>query len=145
MENIKYEWIDSSNNKFYDVISIRHKVYVIWQKVPEELEVDKYDFLSDHLIWEYKNSVIATLRLVDVWEWIIKIWRVAVDKKYREQGIWKKIIQLSIEKVKRNKCTSIILESQIKAVWFYEKLWFIKCGTVFMDAWIPHIKMKLDI
>ncbi|WP_375794133.1 GNAT family N-acetyltransferase, partial [Staphylococcus aureus] len=76
-----------------DCFSIRKKVFVEEQGVPEENEIDDYESISVHLIgYDQHNQPIATARIRPINETLVKIERVAVVKSYRGTGIGRKLM-----------------------------------------------------
>jgi len=61
---------------------------------------------------------------------VLNLARLAVDKKYQNQGIGKKLLKfvlmLSIEQKNRFGCVGIIVDAKVESVEFYEKLGFFE-------------------
>ncbi|MBN2110867.1 MAG: hypothetical protein JW705_07270 [Methanosarcinaceae archaeon] len=45
---------------------VRRQVFIIEQNVPEEIEIDKYDCIAEHLIVYHGDMPAATGRMKDV-------------------------------------------------------------------------------
>ena len=80
---------------------------------------------------------IATARLLSSGQ----IGRMAVERKFRSQGIGSAILRDILERAKELKMKSVFLHSQSHATKFYEKLNFLSDGKTFLEADIPHMRM----
>lgn len=125
-------------------LSLRREVFVEEQHVPEELEIDEEDKIAFHLLVLKTEEAVATLRMLPHGE-SIKIGRVAVKKEYRRRGLGTRLVTLAIEHAVRGEFIDAILDAQLESIPFYEGLGFLEEGDVFMDAGIPHKKMRLGI
>jgi predicted GNAT family N-acyltransferase len=137
----------SSKSDFTICTKIRKKVFVEEQSVPEELELDKYDYSKEtvhYLCVDSAGGAVATGRIC-YGDQIAKIGRLAVLKEYRGQGIGHKILRQMLADITQNKVIEARLAAQTYAIPFYEKLGFIAHGEEFMDAGIPHVNMRLQL
>lgn len=135
------------DTELQEAFSVRMQVFVIEQKVPEEEELDAYDASAIHLLARVKTStqdskIVGTARLLDKGNGLGKIGRVAVLKEYRGMGVgaalMAKLEMTTIEEGFRE----IVLEAQLHAIPFYEKLGYIAEGGIFLDANIEHRLMR---
>ncbi|MFN2539945.1 MAG: GNAT family N-acetyltransferase, partial [Mycobacteriales bacterium] len=65
------------------VFELRHEVFVIGQEVPQELERDELDAVSDHAVAIVDGKVVGTGRLLPDGT----IGRMAVSSSVRGQGV----------------------------------------------------------
>ncbi len=122
--------------------TIRSEVFIQEQFVPETLEWDGLDEMATHLLaLSASRTAVATLRLLDDGH----IGRVAVLKPFRRLGIATAMMQLALKITQQRKIDKVILDAQLPVIPFYQKLGFQTTGSVFMDAGIPHIRMRLLI
>lgn len=121
--------------------ALRREVFVIEQKVPEELERDADDMTATHAVGIADGSVVATLRILWKPDYA-KIGRVAVAQSHRGKKLGVKLITFAIEHARKEGQPKVYLESQSDKVGFYEKLGFTSYGEEFMDAGIPHRRMR---
>ena len=133
--------VDSKSPEMKKVFKLRHDVFVKEQSVPPDMEVDEHDSDAVHLAYKQNTSIVGVLRIVEG-EKNAKIGRVAVKKTHRGKGIGKLLIKKAIDLAKKGGHKVAMLESQVHATEFYKKLGFVPYGEIFMDAGIPHIKMK---
>ena len=118
--------------------SIRNKVFVEEQGVPEALEVDGLDGNCIHiLVWDRESS-IATGRMTPDGH----IGRVAVMKNSRGCGVGKLVMNSLIQYASEQHYERVWLSAQCHAVGFYESLGFVAYGKIFQEAGIAHIKME---
>lgn len=129
-----------STDGFEDAYFIRTEVFVREQKVPEEIELDEYDKIADHVVAYLDNKPVGCGRLILNGK-KARIGRVAVLKENRRSGVGKSIC-IELMKIAAEKgVESLVLDAQITASGFYKKLGFTEVGEKFMEAGIEHIQM----
>ena len=121
---------------------LRYQVFVIEQKVPEEMEWDEFDEMAWHAIVTADNQTVGTGRLI-LDGHIAKIGRMAVQSLRRNQGIGKSILNALIQTAKEKGAQECILHAQTHAIAFYAKADFEPHGPIFDEAGIPHVEMRL--
>ncbi len=121
---------------------LRYEVFVIEQKVPEEMEWDEFDGMALHAIVTADNQIVGTGRLI-LDGHIAKIGRMAVQSLRRNQGIGKSILNALIQTAKEKGAQECILHAQTHAIAFYAKADFEPNGPIFDEAGIPHVEMRL--
>ena len=121
---------------------LRYQVFVIEQKVPEDMEWDEFDEIAWHAIVTADNQTIGTGRLI-MHDRIAKIGRMAVQSSRRNQGIGKSILKALIQTAKEKGAQECILHAQTHAIAFYAKEDFEPHGPIFDEAAIPHVEMRL--
>lgn len=123
------------------ILHIREQVFIVEQKVPPELEVDKHDSLSRHVLLFSDATPVATGRLTADGH----IGRVAVLTNHRHQGYGTRII-LKLEQMALTAgLEHVELNAQQQALGFYERLGYKAIGEGFMDAGIEHRHMKKSL
>lgn len=143
---MKMLWAGHTDSFIYqDALSIRKKVFVDEQKVPEDLEIDDLEDKSFHLVVYSNHQAVATARIVEIAPQIYKVQRVAVLMDYRSRGVGKKVMQEAEHKIHMLGGTQIVLEAQLHAIPFYTSLGYRAEGEEFEDAGILHRKMTKDI
>jgi predicted GNAT family N-acyltransferase len=131
-----------SEKELKRAFSIRLRVFVREQGVPEEIELDEDDQKAIHLLAVVNGNSVGTARMV-IKMGRAKIGRMAVLKSYRGKGIGKALLGRAIELARGGGAKSIYLHAQVPVVGFYETTGFSPAGRVFMEAGIPHRKMIL--
>jgi predicted GNAT family N-acyltransferase len=139
--SIKITHWDEAKNQ---VMSIRHEIFIEEQRVPEELEWDEFDQNALHAIVKKENQVIGTARLI-IDNTIAKIGRMAIQKEYRHQGIGQKLLSTLIQRAQEKGAQKCILHAQTHAIAFYAKADFEPHGSIFDEAGIPHVEMRLTL
>lgn len=141
---------EESPENFAKAQVLRNSVFIEEQGVPAELEWDEFDVESVHWLFIQAESgqPVATARLLSYQEAcqarpVAKIGRVAVSQTCRGQGIGEKLMRELLAYAKAEGFQQAILDAQTRAVPFYERLGFIKEGFEFMEAGIPHYRMRL--
>ncbi len=118
--------------------AIRREVFILEQRVPEELEWDEFDITARHVIaFNDKERPIATGRIKPNGH----IGRMAVLKLYRKQGIGSAILVALLAVAKQQNLSEVYLHAQVSAMSFYEQHGFVCNSEQFMDAGIPHRSM----
>lgn len=112
------------------------------QNVPLEEEVDSDDAAALHYIVKEGRRGVGTARLVLKGAGVGKIGRLAVLPEYRRLGIGSALIH-HIRSTDGAHLTELILDAQVAAQRFYERLGFRAEGSIFLDAGIPHVRMRL--
>lgn len=117
---------------------VRYEVFVLEQKVPLEMEWDDMDPLSMHAVAYAGGKAVATGRLLPDGH----IGRMAVIKPLRGQGIGGKILQALMAEASKRGDKAVVLNAQTQAEPFYLRHGFAREGDEFMEAGIPHIRMR---
>lgn len=125
---------------------LRHEVFVDEQNVPVEMEIDAHDETdAEHFLGCLNNQPAAAGRLVFLLDYV-KLGRLVVAKQYRGNSygaiMMTAMIQHAASKRQKQK---LVLDAQIQALKFYEKLGFHAVGPQFLDAGIPHRRMELNL
>ncbi|MFI3329741.1 MAG: GNAT family N-acetyltransferase [bacterium] len=128
-------------NNIEECYKIRFKVFIEEQKFDEEIEIDEYDKIANHILVFKDDIPVATARFFEVKNsW--KIGRVCILKEYRNlklgnylmTEIEKEIIKLDGQKM--------VLSSQWQTIGFYEKNGFVKVGEEYLEEGCRHQKME---
>lgn len=106
--------------------------------MPDEIEIDGLDPECRQFLAVMGGRPIATARLKSVPEGV-KIQRVAVLKDARGTGVGHALMRVLMQAAEPR---PMLLDAQTGALPFYEKLGFVAEGAVFMDAGIPHLRMR---
>jgi len=130
-----------------EAFAVRLEVFVKEQGVPEEEELDAYDSEAVHFVAKDTASkkVIGTARLIQKSPEIGKIGRVAVLPDHRGKGVGTKIMQAIESFARARNFRYLELDAQLQAIPFYERLGYTAMGDIFLDAGIPHRKMKKSL
>ena len=121
---------------------IRQKVFVEEQNVDPELEYDEHENQALHYLLYVEGIPAATARWRDT-DKGIKLERFATLTSYRNKGLGAILLQDILEDV-TPLGKKIYLNSQIKAIPFYERHGFVKIGEQFAEAEIEHFQMILQ-
>jgi predicted GNAT family N-acyltransferase len=125
---------------------IRTVVFVEEQNVPLEEEMDSYDATAVHflLVTACDDTPVGTARLLDK-EGEAKIGRVAVLKGFRGVGLGLVLMEGVMAEARRLGFREAVLDAQTYAIPFYERLGFAAEGEEFLDAGIPHYRMRREL
>ena len=132
----------SSNDQIEEAYKVRREVFINEQGVPENLEFDRFDSYAKHYVVYDGDEVIGTVRIL-YGSVFAKIQRFAVVSSKRQNGVGRYMMQYVLDILKQEGQKMIILDAQVRVEEFYRKFGFVRMGSEFMDAGIPHVKMCL--
>ncbi|MEM1344146.1 MAG: GNAT family N-acetyltransferase [Pseudomonadota bacterium] len=121
-------------------MALRARVFVEEQGVDAALEFDGLDDTCRHYRSTLGQEIVATARV----RWLdgaAKIQRVAVAKAVRGRGVGAALMRHILADV-GDSASEAVLDSQVGAIGFYERLGFSAEGPEFLDAGIPHRRMR---
>ena len=121
--------------------TIRRKVFILEQNIPESDEWDDADENSSHVLVSEKRDAVGTGRL----EATGKIARQAVVAEYRDRGVGTAILKRLIDEAGIRGYDRAFLHAQTQALDFYKKFGFVSEKKAFMEAGIPHVLASLDL
>lgn len=122
--------------------AIREAVFIREQGVPEDLEWDGKDEESRHALAVSANGdAIGCGRLMPNGH----LGRMAVLPPWRDQKVGTAIIEALLAEASSRGYKQVDVDAQTYAIQFYQKFGFVEHGQQFMDAGIPHKKMKLTL
>jgi predicted GNAT family N-acyltransferase len=119
--------------------AIRYRVFVVEQRVPEELEWDGIDAGCRHALAEdLAGNVIGCGRLLPDGH----IGRMAVDAAWRGQGVGTALLECLVDWARSLGYPRLILNAQVQAMPFYARHGFTPSGPEFEEAGIAHQAME---
>jgi predicted GNAT family N-acyltransferase len=128
-------WASDKNN----LSNLRRVVFIVEQQVSHEEEWDGQDESAYHwLATDHTDHAIGTSRLLPTGQ----IGRMAVLAEYRGTGVGAALLEAAVNEARRLGMPDIYLNAQSHALGFYERAGFIKQGEEFMEAGIPHFRMR---
>ncbi len=134
----------TTDEQLDDAFRVRKMVFVKEQGVAEEVELDEYDDVADHVLAYTDNEPVGTGR-VRIVDHMAKLERICVLADYRKHSLGKAIMK-ELESIAIDRgVTKAKLHGQVQAAPFYEKLGYEIASTVFMEENIPHVKMVKNL
>jgi predicted GNAT family N-acyltransferase len=122
--------------------SIRESVFIIEQGVPAALEWDGLDENARHaLAISLQGDAVGCGRMLSNGH----IGRISVLPQWRKQKVGTAIMEALLAYARNHEYNSVDVDAQTYAMPFYHKFEFVEQGNVFMDAGLPHIKMRLKL
>jgi predicted GNAT family N-acyltransferase len=122
--------------------AIREAVFIHEQNVPEELEWDDMDGGSRHaLALSLNGDAIGCGRILPHGH----IGRIAVLPQWRNMRVGTAIMEALLGEARARGLKQVDIEAQTQALQFYHLFGFVEHGKEFMDAGMPHKKMKLKL
>jgi predicted GNAT family N-acyltransferase len=123
---------------------IRMEVFVDEQRVSPEEEIDGLDDICMHYIAFSGSGPVATARVIPKGS-TAKVGRVAVLRAMRGLRIGFDLMRFVLRDCASEGFTEAALDSQTYAIPFYERLGFAAEGDEFLDAGIPHYRMRRSL
>lgn len=125
-----------------ELVTIRERVFIQEQRVPEELEWDGEDPDSIHFLASAADGTpVGCVRLLPSGQ----ISRLSVLENCRNQGIGKALLAAVEREARARDMPEIFLHAQTHATRFYEEAGFTVGGGIFLEAGIPHRPMFKDL
>ncbi len=122
--------------------SVREAVFIREQGITPEQEWDGLDEGCRHvLVLSHHGAAIGCARMFADGH----IGRLAVLPTWRKQKVGTAIIEAMLDYARAHDYPQVDVDAQIHAVPFYQGFDFVKEGEVFLDAGLPHIKMRLKL
>lgn len=120
--------------------AVRRDVFVVEQRVPEDLEWDGDDAGALHVLASAGDGTpIGTGRLLPDG----RIGRMAVLRPWRGRGVGSAILAALVTAARERGDRLSSLHAQTHALGFYARYGFVAIGPEFMEAGIPHRQMML--
>ncbi len=133
--------IITSENNLKIAFAIRKKVFVEEQKVPEDIEWDEFEYNANHVLAYIQDKPVGTARWRQTRKGV-KLERFAVLPEFRSFGVGKNLVQFILNELMNSE--TIYLHAQEHVIKFYEYFGFVKKGSKFFEADIPHWLMELE-
>jgi predicted GNAT family N-acyltransferase len=124
---------------------IRNEVFCVEQQVPESIEWDAFDATCRHYLLMMAGAAAATARTRIYAPGVWKIERVAVVGPLRRRGLGRKLMAHIVAQARAEIAREIVLNAQTAVASFYGGLNFVAEGTEFIEADIPHVRMRLRL
>jgi len=122
--------------------SVRARVFIAEQGVPEQLEWDGKDAQALHLLAETDSGIaIGTARLLADG----RLGRMAVLADYRGRGVGRTLLEQALKLARRQGLATVTVHAQMQVVPFYQRFGFDSVGGSFLEAGIRHQAMRLTV
>ena len=128
-----------------EVTALRHRVFVVEQGVPAELERDDADATAVHaLSRDDAGAVVATGRLLldAAGPGRAIIGRMAADAAVRGRGHGAAVLAVLHREAAARGQYEVELHAQVTARRFYERAGYARVGAEYQEAGITHVTMR---
>ncbi|WP_328633730.1 GNAT family N-acetyltransferase [Streptomyces sp. NBC_00356] len=132
--------------------AVRKEVFVVEQRVPEDIEYDAYDAGAVHVLAVRQDGEpLGTGRLLTGEAAAVKnggaadvgaLGRLAVTKSARGLGVGAALVRAIEDAARARGLAAVDLHAQTHALGFYERLGYVAYGPEFLDAGIDHRAMR---
>lgn len=124
--NIRIE-IGSYDKLGVSADSIRYKVFINEQGVPDDEVFDELNISALHIVVFINELPVATARVIkEATSWQIGL--VAVNKEYRSLHLGEKVMTTALQYIASHGGKKVTLSAQQYVQSFYEKFGFKQCG-----------------
>lgn len=125
---------------------IRHAVFTEEQGIDAALDDDGEDGGALHAVARNRlGTALATGRLLQLPEGVVKIGRMAVIPSMRGTGIGGQVLQALLGAARARGDRRAVLHAQASAVPFYRRAGFVEEGAPFEEAGIAHQTMAINL
>lgn len=127
-----------------EIADLRHRVFVLEQGVPAEIEQDEEDAGALHAVARTGDGrVVGTGRAVlgGGGPGVARIGRMAVEPSVRGGGVGTAVLRVLEHAAADAGATRVLLHAQAHAVPFYARAGYLPVGDPFEEAGIPHLAM----
>lgn len=122
--------------------SVREAVFIREQGISPDLEWDGLDENCRHaLVLSHQGEAIGCGRMFADGH----IGRIAVLPNWRNRKVGTAIIESLLDYARAHDYPQVDVDAQLHAVPFYHGFDFAEEGCIFMDAGLPHIRMRLKL
>src|SRR5512135_15216 len=127
--------------------AVREAVFMREQGVSAKLEWDGLDEISRHaLALNAKGDAIGCGRIVPPrGRATARIGRLAVLPEWRGMKVATALMEVLLEDARSKHYPQVMVHAQVQAQPFYRRFGFEEEGAEFLDAGMPHIKMRLKL
>ncbi|MFH8465723.1 GNAT family N-acetyltransferase [Streptomyces sp. NPDC017991] len=135
--------------------AVRKEVFVVEQRVPEDLEYDAYDAGAVHVLAMGEDGrTLGAGRLLHGGAAAVKtggeagvgsLGRLAVVRAARGLGVGVALVRGIEDAARARGLTAVDLHAQTHALGFYERLGYVAYGPEFPDAGIAHRAMRRSL
>ena len=121
---------------------LRHRVFVVEQRVPVELERDEHDEGALHVVALEAGETVGTGRLVAQPGGVGRVGRMAVRADRRRRGVGERVLELLENLARERGLSEIELHAQAQVERFYLRAGYRAEGEHFDEAGIDHVLMR---
>ena len=112
---------------------IRRQVFIAEQGIPEDEEWDDQDLVADHLLAISDGTAMGTARTYRDGD-AARIGRIAVLPDGRGRGLGAALVEAALDLARAQGARVAVLDAQLHAIAFYERLGFVAEGPEFDDG-----------
>jgi predicted GNAT family N-acyltransferase len=125
-----------------DLRALRHRVFVVEQGVPVEMEQDELDDVAAHaVVRDVAGHLVGTGRMVPLGGGSARIGRMAVAPGARGSGVGAAMLAVLEEAARAAGCHRAEIHAQVQALGFYRRAGYEPDGEPFDEAGIAHVAM----
>ena len=120
---------------------LRVQVFVREQGAPLDEEFDEHDESAVHAVALVEGRVVGTGRMYELPSGETQIGRMAVEPRYRRDGIGGLMLAFLEEQARQLGVRDVMLHAQTYVQSFYEQHGYVVDGKPFMEVDIEHVRM----
>jgi len=135
----------TSHEEFLSALTVRVTVFVDEQGGPLSDEPDAWDAAARHFVVLARGAVVGTARVYQPQLGVGKIGRVALLRDFRGRGWGLRLLEELLAHTRALGLREVVLDAQTYAAALYARFGFAPEGEEFLDAGIPHQRMRLRL
>jgi predicted GNAT family N-acyltransferase len=134
-----------THEEYLAALRVRVAVFVDEQQGPLDDEPDAWDASARHFVVLDDGQIVGTARLYQPRFGVGKIGRVALLPEVRGRGWGARLLAAVLDQARALGFAEVILDAQTGATAFYERFGFAPEGEEWIEAGIPHRRMRLPL
>lgn len=139
----KFIDIQFNSTRYEELVELRYKVLLepLGLKFLDMHREKEAGYLHIGCIESLDDRLVGGLILTPINDKEIRLMQVAVDGRYRGEGIGRALVKYAEERAKEAGYSKIVMHAMLSVVNFYEKLGFKQEGDLFEEKGITFVRM----
>lgn len=141
------ELIQYNSREYRQACELRYRLFFAEHNLPWAVVDNQSDRDYFHLAIIDREKLLAYAQLDSQENLIYRIRQMVVEPSHQKQGLGRQILSTAIALAIQKDATSVLLDSRLSAVGFYQTLGFETYGVEFPSSTtgVMHIAMKLEL
>lgn len=139
--------IDYGTSRYDELVALRYKVLLepLGLKFLDSHREKEAGYLHIGCIENLDDKLVGGLMMIPLDDKTIRLMQVAVDGKYQDEGVGKKMVEYALTRAKEAGYSVVIMHAMLNVVGFYEKLGFKQQGDIMQENGVTFAKMVKKI
>lgn len=139
--------IDYGSSRYNELVDLRYKILLepLGLKFLDSHREKEVGYLHIGCIENLDDKLVGGLMMAPIDDKTIRLMQVAVDGKYQDEGVGKKMVEYAISRAKEAGFSIMVMHAMLNVVGFYEKLGFKQQGDIMQENGVTFAKMVKKI